>query len=135
MKNLIRKLAVLGAIGGVATAVLRLVQQKFRPRPADDPMAPSGPALVTPRAEVAPSPTPTAETPPVMTLVADVPGAARWVEPEPDGSCRVSHPIKANADSGIYHPPSGAFYGRTKAERCYADPAEAEADGFRAARR
>jgi micrococcal nuclease len=39
------------------------------------------------------------------------------------------------ASSGIYHVPGGQFYERTTAERCYADPQAAEADGYRAARR
>jgi len=47
----------------------------------------------------------------------------------------VTHPVKVNANSGIYHVPGGQFYERTKAERCYVDAAAAEADGYRAARR
>lgn len=58
-----------------------------------------------------------------------------WVDPEPDGSCPLSHPIKLNEPSGIFHMPDGQFYARTKAERCYANAADAEADGFRASRR
>ena len=56
-----------------------------------------------------------------------------WVEAV-DGSCPVTHPIKANAHSGIYHVPGGRFYDRTRAERCYADAGAAEADGYRAAK-
>jgi len=56
-----------------------------------------------------------------------------WVAPV-DGACPVSHPIKANANSRIYHQPGGRFYDRTQAERCYADAAAAEADGYRAAK-
>ena len=54
--------------------------------------------------------------------------------PPVDGACPASHPIKANANSGIYHQPGGRFYDRTQAERCYADAAAAEADGYRAAK-
>ena len=36
--------------------------------------------------------------------------------------------------SGIYHLPGGRFYDRTRPERCYVDPAAAEADGYRAAK-
>ena len=57
-----------------------------------------------------------------------------WVEPDEEGACPLSHPIKANANSGIYHEPGGQFYDRTRAERCYVDAAGAEADGYRAAK-
>jgi hypothetical protein len=59
--------------------------------------------------------------------------APRWVEAV-DGACPVTHPVKAKAGSGIYHLPGGQFYDRTRAERCYADAAAAEADGYRAAK-
>ena len=68
----------------------------------------------------------------VGDLAADDPPA--WVAPD-DGSCPVTYPIKANANSGIYHEPGGQFYDRTHAERCYVDAAAAEADGYRAAKR
>ncbi len=58
-----------------------------------------------------------------------------WVEPDPEGSCPISHPIKANAQSKIFHVPGGQSYDRTKAERCYSEAADAEADGFRQAKR
>ena len=50
------------------------------------------------------------------------------------------HLIKANfttysGEQCIYHPPSGAFYGKTKPERCYASGAEAVKDGCRASKR
>ncbi len=56
-----------------------------------------------------------------------------WVEPV-DGSCPVSHPVKAKVGSGIYHLPGSSFYARTRPERCYVDAAAAEADGYRAAK-
>jgi hypothetical protein len=60
-------------------------------------------------------------------------GDQAWVAPV-DGACPVSHPVKVNASSGIYHMPGGRFYDRTRPERCYSDPAAAEADGYRAAK-
>ena len=64
-----------------------------------------------------------------MAAVGDVVTAldATWVEPDEEGACPLSHPVKANANSGIYHVPGGPFYDRTHAERCYADAAGAEA--------
>lgn len=58
-----------------------------------------------------------------------------WIEPDADGGCPGSHPIKGNAQSKIFHVPGGGSYERTKAERCYCDEASAEADGFRKAKR
>jgi len=72
---------------------------------------------------------------PAATAVAPTTDADRgWVPPGDDGTCPMSHPIKANDNSMIYHQPGGRFYDRTRPERCYADPARAEADGFRAAK-
>lgn len=62
------------------------------------------------------------------------PATDKWVEPT-DGSCPASHPLKANSQSHIFHVPGGGSYDRTHAERCYAETADAEADGFRQAKR
>ncbi len=62
------------------------------------------------------------------------PGTQSWVEPD-KGECPASHPIKGNADSGIFHVPGGQSYERTVPERCYATAEDAEADGFRQAKR
>ena len=67
----------------------------------------------------------------------DVAGArrgVRWVEPV-DGACPTTHPVKAKLSSGIFHVPGAQMYERTKADRCYADPEAAEADGLRASKR
>lgn len=64
----------------------------------------------------------------------DPASAGAWVGAATDGSCPLSHPIKAKVSSGIYHQPDGLAYERTNADRCYASPAAAEADGFRAAK-
>ena len=58
-----------------------------------------------------------------------------WVEPDAEGGCPASHPIKGNDQSKIFHVPGGMSYERTKAERCYCDEATAEADGYRKAKR
>ena len=59
--------------------------------------------------------------------------APRWVAPR-DGECPKGYPVKANDNSGIYHVPGGRFYARTVPERCYANPADAIADGYRPAK-
>ena len=63
---------------------------------------------------------------------ADLPTAS-WVPPD-DGACPSGYPVKANANSGIFHVPGGRSYDRTVPERCYASAADAEADGYRAAK-
>jgi len=57
-----------------------------------------------------------------------------WIEPA-NGSCPTSHPVKAKLSSGIYHLTGGVNYERTTPDRCYLDPAAAERDGLRAAKR
>ncbi len=56
------------------------------------------------------------------------------VPPNPDGSCPDNAPIKGNASSGIYHPPNARYYGKTKAEECFASDLEAVAAGYRRAK-
>jgi len=58
-----------------------------------------------------------------------------WAQPDEDGGCPASHPVKGNEQSKIFHVPGGGSYDRTKAERCYCDEAAAEADGYRKAKR
>jgi hypothetical protein len=55
-------------------------------------------------------------------------------------TCPVSHPIKGNfttysGERCIYHRPGGAFYGKTRPERCYASEEEAVRDGCRPSKR
>ena len=47
--------------------------------------------------------------------------AAAFAEPDADGSCPATHPVKAKLASGIYHVPGGGNYERTKPDRCYVD--------------
>jgi hypothetical protein len=83
----------------------------------------------------APSPSPTLPRrdpwPPLAETAAPAAApAAAWVEPV-DGVCPTSHPVKAKLKSKIFHVEGGRNYARTMPERCYRDPAAAEADGFR----
>ncbi|MDO8363137.1 MAG: hypothetical protein Q7V88_09580 [Actinomycetota bacterium] len=61
------------------------------------------------------------------------PAGARWVLPVA-GQCPPGYPVKANDNSGIFHVPGGRFYARTVPERCYAESADAVADGYRQAK-
>ncbi|MCH8566193.1 hypothetical protein LTH96_10770 [Nesterenkonia sp. LB17] len=49
--------------------------------------------------------------------------------------CPKGYPVKGNADSGIYHVPSGAYYTRTKPEECFATEAAARSAGYRKSKR
>jgi hypothetical protein len=90
-----------------------------------------------------PVPTPGSREPAPQPAVAD-PAAAEPAPPQAapgpwvdavEGSCPVSHPVKGKLASGIFHSPGGQMYERTRADRCYADPGAAEADGLRASKR
>ncbi len=61
-------------------------------------------------------------------------GGGVWVAADDDGTCPISHPVKANDNSGIFHVPGGRFYDRTNPERCYTTPDAAIADGYRQAK-
>lgn len=116
------------AVAGLVSGMVRALRRRRAPQV-------TGEARWPPLAEE-PSPTPrrgpvTFDESPAASAGDDAPG---WVEPV-DGACPSSHPIKGNADSGIYHVPEGAFYARTVPERCYASAEAAEADGFRRAKR
>ena len=148
LTGLIRRLlwlVVLGLVGGA-------VAQWWRERQAPDaPAAPEWPPIDVPDtvagAETEPESSTAAPAAPagasasVVNALVDAPEArstsgegAAWVAPEADGACPISHPIKANDNSGIFHVPGGRFYDRTKAERCYVDADAATADGYRQAK-
>jgi hypothetical protein len=68
-----------------------------------------------------------------VASVATAEPTTRWV-PAVDGTCPPGYPVKVSR-TGIVHVPGGLSYLRTVPERCYATAAEAEADGYRAAKR
>ncbi|MGZ0220635.1 MAG: sunset domain-containing protein [Acidimicrobiales bacterium] len=107
------------AIGTIAVGIVRAV----RPAPKPDV---TGVASWEPMVSKA---TPTRTSGPVQFTTIDL-----WVEPV-DGACPVSHPIKGNDGSKIFHVPGGSSYDRTAPERCYASAEDAEADGYRQAKR
>ncbi len=131
-------------LGAVAAVVYRLVIRRRTSQPvADAPSAPWPPIVLPDEAAssiagngAAPS---VAEEQEEATVVAavivedDVPAVA-WLEPD-DHACPPSHPVKAKLASGVFHLPGMTNYDRTKPDRCYADPATAEADGLRQAKR
>jgi len=109
-------LLLIGAVGGGVWS-----WWSDRNTPPSPPTPPEWPPL---DAETATKPSPTLST-------ADTGG---WVAPDADGACPITHPIKANGNSKIFHVPTGRFYERTNPERCYPTPEAAVTDGYRQAK-
>jgi hypothetical protein len=105
----------------------------YPPTPRVENAPPASPVTATAPATEIPSGAPATSTP---EPVHAAPAAAddTWVEPV-DGVCPVTHPVKAKMSSGIYHVAGGLNYERMRPDRCYRDPAAAEADGLRRAAR
>jgi hypothetical protein len=144
----LRRLLVLGLLGGAGAAAFRILQQ--RQVDAAVPAAPpdwprmNAPATTFQPVATATKPTAPDESPATTgtTRAAAVAETddhenaavrATWLAPV-DGACPTGYPIKANDNSGIFHVPGGRFYDRTVPERCYADSADAERDGYRQAK-
>jgi hypothetical protein len=92
------------------------------------------PAAAKPAARKAAAPKPAARKPVNGTERAEAAAVTEaWVAPVA-GACPAGYPVKATR-SGVFHVPGGTFYERTTPERCYATPAAAETDGYRASKR
>ena len=122
MRKSVKRILGVGILGGAAYAAWKAWNARVpeRPRGVEWETAPF-PFPPVPRAS---------NDRPAIGLAPPLPVSA-WVEPEADGSCPETHPIKAKLSSGIYHVPGGANYSRTKPDRCYVDEAAASADGLR----
>ena len=129
MPGSLLRIARIAALGALASLIVGLIRSVRRQPPPQT----SGAASWEPLAEEAPAPT---RSGPVQFADTDtstkLPG---WIEPDADGGCPGSHPIKGKTQSKIFHVPGGMSYERTNAERCYCDEASAEADGYRKAKR
>ena len=118
MKALVRRGAIAGVVAGLAFAAWKFLAARtpdtagvtYEPQPF--PMPPRPVPRATPAAE-----------------------STANIDPDADGNCPLSHPIKGKRASGIYHQPGGFAYDRTHADVCYRDVAAAEDDGLRAAKR
>ena len=134
MRRLLRALAKLGLLGGVAAVVYRLVQRRSSGPVADLSPAPWPPLTVpeeTPPGSASNGAAPSSAEEPVVVPAEP---ATSWIEP--DGfACPASHPVKAKLASGVFHLPGMLHYDRTRPDRCYADAEGAEADGLRKAKR
>jgi hypothetical protein len=139
VRRWLKRVLKLGVLAGIGYAVWRYFEKQrsdsgvgweaqpfpYPPQPrAGEDAAPAAP----PSGVEAP-----AVTEPPADEAAGTSGAA-WVEPNGD-TCPASHPVKGKLSSKIFHVPGGLSYDRTKPDRCYRDPAAAEADGLRQAAR
>jgi hypothetical protein len=91
----------------------------------------AAPAAKAPTATSLPQATPTRAVPTPTGQ------AGKGVAPETKSTCPASNPIKGNVGENgkIYHiKGQSASYNATNPEACYATAADAEADGFRAAK-
>lgn len=143
----LRRTFWLALLCGAGYAAYTAWQRKYEPRPDGPPEWPplseTNRTVTTPAADGPPEGGwSTSRTEPTGSAAATEPAGSAtgsdgdrraWVEPV-GGTCPDGYPIKANANSGIFHVPGGRFYDRTIPERCYADEASAESDGYRRAK-
>jgi len=122
----ITRLAALGVLASLIVGLVRSARR--RPTPTT-----TGVASWEPLVEEAP--TPSRSGPVQFAATATSSEHPVWVEPDADGGCPGSHPVKGKTQSKIFHVPGGMSYERTNPERCYCDEAAAEADGYRKAKR
>ncbi|MGQ0823669.1 MAG: sunset domain-containing protein [Actinomycetota bacterium] len=108
-----------GLVAGAGYAIWRAYRQRV-------PAAPPGSI----EWESAPFP-----FPPVPRPKPETKRAAAWVEPNGEGTCPATHPVKAKLKSKIFHVPGGQNYDRTNPDRCYVDADAAESDGLRPSQR
>src|SRR6187402_773745 len=126
----LRRLVLLGVLGAIAFS---LVRRRADANTAHAPLRAAGEDQwppIEPRVPTSATPTEAAGVDATVALERPTPG---WVVPV-DGACPISHPIKVNTTSGIFHAPGGRFYERTVPTRCYAEADDAVADGYRAAK-
>jgi hypothetical protein len=127
---------MLSVVAGTAYAVWRWFESQrsesglsWEAQPAPFPPQPRAENPATPARPVTTA-DPVTATEPVAAQAAPATGGDAWVEPT-GGTCPASHPVKAKMSSKIFHVEGGLNYTRTHPDRCYRDPAAAEADGLR----
>jgi len=126
-KSLFRRIRRILFLASAATAIVRFAMSR---RPKTQPLD-ARPAEWAPLTAATTAP---AAATSARASVADSSTLAPWVAPV-DGACPITHPVKGNTNSGIYHVAGGRFYDATVPERCYRDTAAAEEDGMRASKR
>ena len=121
-KSLSRRIRRYVFLASAAAAIVRFAMAR---RPKAQPSAPQAPEWAPLRAATTAKPS-TKDAPSEPAATADTPD---WIEPV-NSTCPLTHPVKGNANSRIFHVPGGRFYDSTVPERCYRDASAAEADGM-----
>ena len=127
-KSIFRRIRRLVFLASAAAAIVRFAMAR---RTKSQPSAPQAPEWAPLRST---TPKSSASDAPITSTKVETPSEPDWIAPV-DGTCPLSHPVKGNANSRIYHLPGGRFYDSTVPERCYRDESAAEADGMRASKR
>jgi hypothetical protein len=136
VRRFLKRTVQLGFLAGIGYAIWRYFDRQrgesevaWEPQPFPYPPQPRSEAEATTAA-------PPVSDAPLAAPASDAPvsDGKAWVEAA-EGTCPATHPVKAKLSSKIFHEPGGANYDRTKADRCYRDPAAAESDGLRKAAR
>ncbi len=130
MGRFLKRVFKLGLVAGVAYAAWRWFESQ---RSESDLTWEAQPAPYPPQPRTdnpAPAAAPVTATEPAAAQAAPTNSGGAWVEPT-GGTCPASHPVKAKMSSKIFHVAGGLNYERTHPDRCYRDPAAAEADGLR----
>jgi hypothetical protein len=122
-----RRVLVLLLLSGAAALVAIMLRQRATPAAA---IAPPTWPPIAPR----PEPAPVADVDNAGEPPTAVDAEQSWKPLNDDGTMPDGYPIKAKNQSMIFHVPTGRFYARTVAERCYATEAAAIADGYRRAK-
>jgi hypothetical protein len=130
MRRSLKRVFGLGLLAGVAFALWRMWNARV-PRRDDGMQWETAPFPFPPAPRPATAEPATRKPAAPATALATALATASWVEPNGDGGCPATHPVKAKVKSGIFHEPGGANYDRTKPDRCYVDATAAEADGLR----
>jgi hypothetical protein len=126
----LKRVFKLGLVAGVAYGVWRWFESQ---RSESDLTWEAQPAPYPPQPRTdnpAPAAARVTATEPAAAQAAPPNSGGAWVEPT-GGTCPASHPVKAKMSSKIFHVAGGLNYERTHPDRCYRDPAAAEADGLR----
>jgi micrococcal nuclease len=140
VSRLVRLVVVLGLVAAAAWGAMRFMARRRASSVLEPSAPPSWPPFDDGPAEtVVPNP-PTWGPVGEPTAEAATPSEAAPTERERyaapvDGQCPDGFPIKAKLASRIYHQPGGSTYARTTPDRCYATAQDAEADGYRPAKR
>lgn len=128
-------LAACGSPEPITTAAAPLTAVTMPATTAEPTTLPIAEPIAEPTAEPTVEPIAAEPTPEATAAPVPAPAVAGGPVQPAGGECPAAAPIKGNRDSMIYHVPGGGSYSRTRPEDCFASAADAEAAGYRRAKR